>query len=155
MAITFEPEPSASAPLVLTFLGVRVADVLAAYFARVDAWCEGRRQYAVILDFSRCEPPSVIVRAWMVREMNARQPFSARLCVAMTIVPATSSPRDAGSAAPWARPTGYPQRIVATRGEGREVCAAWAARHRAGRRPVGRAAWSTVTMLAPLRSVEN
>jgi hypothetical protein len=117
---------SASPPIVATFCGSLMAQVFAAYFARLDVWSRRRRRYAVLIDLSRCAPASAAEHAWILDGIEARRAGCALLCAGTAIVVPSSSLGDGATAKPWINPFDHPRVIVPRREEGRELCARWA-----------------------------
>lgn len=122
---TFEVDESAFPLIVATFRGHITAELLALYFARVDAWCKAGRSYAAVLDIARAEMPSAAERRHIASEMAARDAAITRHCVGIALVLTSALLRGAVTAVLWLQPLKHPNVIVETRAEGRVVCAGW------------------------------
>jgi hypothetical protein len=120
-------DESAFPLVVATFTGHVTADVVGAYFARVDAWCKDRRRYAAVLDISRTDVPSAAERRHVAKEMAARHAAITRCCAGTAIVLTSAMLRGAVTAVLWLQPMKHPVAIVATRASGREMCVGWLA----------------------------
>jgi hypothetical protein len=127
MAGTLQLDESGFPLIVATFRGHVTPDVLAAYFAKVDAWCSNRRRYAAVLDISCTDVPSAAERKRVAEGMAARDAGISRFCAGTAIVLTSALLRGAVTAVLWMHPMKHPHALVATRQEGKALCVEWLA----------------------------
>jgi hypothetical protein len=125
MSGSVEIDESAFPIVVATFRGHVTAEVLARYFARLDAWCSSGRSYAAVLDIARTSVPTAAERQHVGKEMAARDAAIARYCAGTAVVLTSALLRGAVTAVLWLHPLKHPHAIVATRADGRALCAGW------------------------------
>lgn len=107
------------------FRGHITAEVLARYFARLDAWCNSGRSYAAVFDIARTSVPTAAERRHVASEMAAREAAIARHCAGIAIVLTGALLRGAVTAVLWLHPLKHPHAIMATRADGQALCAGW------------------------------